>query len=70
MQSYESIAENLTTEHLCSRTTIWLDYIGGGGEGGRPVPFNLLPTVDSIVWVIRNMASSMHLCGMYVNKHN
>lgn len=60
-KSYESIAENLTTEHLYSRTIIWLDYIGE--DEGRPVPFNLVPTVETVLWVVRMLVGKMRFIG-------
>ena len=38
--------DNISTEHKYSRTRLWMEYVSD--EQTRPVPFNLLPTIDGI----------------------
>ena len=44
--SYQKIADNLITEHMYSRTNLWMEYVGD--EQTRPVPFNLIPSVNGV----------------------
>ena len=49
--SYQAIADNLAMEHLFSQTKLWLEYVGD--EQGRPVPFNLIPSVQRVIWLFK-----------------
>lgn len=44
--SYEKLARNLDKEHMYARTVLWMEYTSNGQ--GRPVPFNLIPSLENI----------------------
>ena len=42
---YQLIADNIHTEHLYSQTRLWMEYVGP--DKTRPVPFNLIPRLQT-----------------------
>lgn len=61
--SYMKIADNLVTEHMYSRTTLWMEYVGD--EQTRPVPFNLVPSADNLknlIFGIRKLVMKASCC--------
>ena len=54
--SYNIIADNIEREHLFSQTKLWMEYTGD--RSARPVPFNLIPSVQGIIDLFRRISSA------------
>ena len=53
--SYQLIADNISTEHLFNQAQLWMDYLED--EQTLPVPFNVIPPLQSLINCFRCMSS-------------